>query len=57
VVNGPVLDDENDVSAFVRDETESTYRFLWNGIKATLILVGSVVLAGAIAITIWKVTR
>lgn len=56
-MNGPHLDDENDVSAFVREETESTYRFLWNGIKAALILVGTVVLAGAIAITVWRLTR
>lgn len=56
VVNGPKRDDEN-VSAFAREETVSTYRFLWNGIKAALILLGSVALFAAIAITIWKATQ
>jgi len=56
VVNGPIRDDENDVSAFVQAETESTYRFLWNGIKAALILVGVIVAAGAVTILIWRST-
>lgn len=56
-MNGPHRDDENNVSAFVREETESTNRFLWNGIKASLILVGSVALFAAIAITAWRLTR
>lgn len=53
-MNGPHRDDENDIAAFTQDETESTYAFLWNGIKVALIFLVSIALFGAVAITIWK---
>lgn len=54
----PIYDAENnpepDVSAFVEQETRDTYNFLWRGIKLTLIFAGSIALAAALTITIWK---
>jgi hypothetical protein len=50
----PRHEEDDDVSAFVRDETESTYKFLWRGLIVAVIFCVSIFAAGAVAVTIWK---
>lgn len=54
-MNGPIKDAEN-VTAFVEDETKSTYGFL-SGILAATALVGLLFICSIAAIIIYQLTR